>query len=458
MHALFRGLVLPFATFLDVGRSQLLRLSARNPKRFRSVLFGGIGASIGATAGWLMFIVAVAVASNWKVLIAPLLGALFGLFWQWIEHYVQAYRREMQQGVQKPEQSTQAGAASPDGGPSVRVGAFSILFLGIACEQVIGKFVEQLLIPILASIAVLFPVGVFWACMFSVRSSNGNLLFWPLRAFGCALICAVLFVVIPIIAGLPGSPQDFPGAFGWWFGISFGFLLLFPFGNEKTDSKEWEQLGYNKTPAVYTFPTIVIVVMAVILGISRFDEPVPDYTASTKGSGGPANFFETSLHGIATLTLSNAGIPGRFWAQAEEQNQGALQHNVTSWSTDWIGKPAARILGCPVTPSETPPPDLLGQPQSNTDNSLAGDGRRFQALCQQVRAGPLGPLFRSWFVLILFATGLGFGLRLAEKLPENYESSDTRANDATLLFVMVLAMLLMILLTRNSDLWRNEPN
>lgn len=420
-------------------------------------LFSGIVASGGATVGWLLWLSLQAFARDWKILLAPLLGLLIGHASDWLEHYYKVSRYEAEHGIwhadgHEPTKEAQAADAAKKT-HNLRIWTLALTFLALACEHIVGHLVQEFMLPFLASIATLFPVGaIFGIAFFKEEKKEGIFDLLGFGAFAGALAASAAALVQYVIYGSVAV-----GALcGWWILVGLGFSICSPNKAQLTPGKAVGALA---------------VVMGLILICSI--PKIYDFLEKIPGPPGvPAKAIGFAVDGA----LSSPDLPAKYWSEAELR-AAAAEAKVTDHDEEskW-GKALAKMIGYDPSSSggsaDEPRDALSFTPESLADkiqkdsmalsrynfdklNSSAiyqkNSETRHETLGKELTKGFSSGLVRSLIVLFLFALGLGFAPKVEGWLrPLDYPSSRTFKHDKTLLYSMLGVILLAALLIRIS--------
>jgi hypothetical protein len=463
---------------------------------WRRALYGGLLSSLGATTGWLLWIALQAFQQDWRVLFAPAVGAVLGLLLHWLVHYVRVAGQEAS-GPPGPE--APGGRGRQPAVAAGRIGAVALLALGVACENLLGDLVHQMLVPLLASVATLFPVGFVFAWLFqppsSSTSSDDNLL---ARVWGGALagaLAAAAAMAVHLLMGAFSPDHRLGDALGsilaWWvlLGIGFGVTL-----GDRSGPHPLAPLGG------------VAIALGLVLVLS-----IPSLYSWVRELPGPLRALRLGVEWAVDGMLASPELPAAFWLKAEEQiaeakakSPGGLGREL-GWGAvlaRWIGcpelqpprrpeAPLPRLHAPPRDPlAPRPPPDfsrLLGALKKKEADRTAEDNqllrqlaerwsrevnpalpgeaakpvpvvpgwpedpsqRRQDRLCRELRLEFGSGLVRSWFVILLFSVGLGVA-PLVEGLlrPPHYADSQTRKNDQKLAVGLVVLLAVAVGLVR----------
>ncbi len=141
----------------------------------RRAIYGGIVSRFCATCGWLTWLFVQALAKDWKAIFGPIVGVLVGVTVRFVEHYKEVARYESEGGDWSEEEEESEGV--PKGfarGIVQSLVPFVLLFVALTCEHVLGDLLAEYMVPFLASIATLFPVGaIFGSLVQSGRRDEG---------------------------------------------------------------------------------------------------------------------------------------------------------------------------------------------------------------------------------------------------------------------------------------------
>jgi hypothetical protein len=403
--------------------------------RWRQALYGGLLGSAGVVLAWMAWVVLQAWLQDWvSVVRAPAVGAALGIVVEFLTEHVQASAREARGEREPREPSSKKEKGS---GRSRRVlkaiGAFSLVILAGACENLVGDRIASLWRPFLVSVATFFPVGAVFAWMLHARDfSKHSLLSNVSWGFFAGLCAAATVMGMGLLLGtLPRAEEGLDwGAilalFAWWglLGGAFGYALR--------EEDEPSLLG----PAVGVGCMLVLTLLGAV--------PV----SMVSGTAGVVGLIARAARPVSEVVLTHPGLPAQVLADAEKESGPAPTPlflkvsggqlipvaTVSPWSMR-----VTRLLGCE---------DLLSPGTQKATEGIESSPRH-HALCNDLRRGSQSGLLRSWLVLLVFSLGLGLAhvaeARLRPK--KAYAGSATQRRDGVLALgsgVLLLAAVLIV--------------
>jgi hypothetical protein len=405
--------------------------------RWRQALYGGLLGSAGVVLAWMVWVVFQAWLQDWvSVVRAPAVGAALGIIVEFLTEHVQASAREAR-GEREPREPSSRKEKGT--GRSRRVlkaiGAFSLVFLAGACENLVGDRIASLWRPFLVSVATFFPVGAVFAWMLHARDfSQHSLLSNLLRGVFAGLCAATTVLGMGWLLGtLPraGEGVDWGAIlalFAWWglLGGAFGFALR--------EEDEPSLLG----PAVGVGCMLLLTLLGAV--------PV----SMVSGTTGVVGLIARAARPVSEVVLTHPGLPAQVLADAEKASgpapsplflkvAGGELIPVTT-ASGWSLR-VTRLLGCE---------ELVATPGPLKVTRSSELSPRHQALCNDLRRGSHSGLLRSWLVLLVFSLGLGLAhvaeARLRPK--KAYAGSATQRRDGVLALGAGLLLLAAVLLVR----------
>lgn len=273
---------------------------------FRVALLGGILGSLGATIGWLLWIAIQAVARDWKVVLAPVVGAALGYVIQWVEGYIHTARHERERGAAAEHASEPPAHVPPRGG--VRMWALALGFLALACEHLVGHLMSEFLVPFLASMATLFPAGAVFGWLLAGGRGDGES---PLMILlQGALLGGAAAVVALLVQVLMGAPVRVEAIFGWWVLVGLGLMICCP---QKGPPGPVHAAGG-------VLVSLVFVLLCSIPGLTLILQKLPPVISI------PTVGIASAVDGA----LRAPDVPAVFWIEAEAR---AHQHEESSSAT-----------------------------------------------------------------------------------------------------------------------------
>ncbi|MFL5352013.1 hypothetical protein [Archangium sp.] len=404
--------------------------------RWRQALYGGLLGSAGVVLAWMAWVVLQAWLQDWmSVVRAPAVGAALGIVVEFLTEHVQASAREARGEREPRDRSARKEKGS---GRSRRVlkaiGAFSVVFLAGACENLVGDRIASLWRPFLVSVATFFPVGAVFAWLLHARDfSKHSLLSNVLHGVFSGLCAAATVVGMGWVLGtLPRAEEGLDwGAilalFAWWglLGGAFGYALR--------EEDEPSLLG----PAVGVGCMLVLTLLGA----------VPASLVS--GTTGVVGLLSRAARPVSEVLLTHPGLPAQVLADAEKASGPAptpvflkisggklIQvSTVSQWSMR-----VTRLLGCE---------DLLS-PGTQKEAQESEQSPRHHALCNDLRRGSESGLLRSWLVLLVFSLGLGLAhVAEAQLRPKKaYAGSGTQRRDGVLALGACVLLLAAVLILR----------
>jgi hypothetical protein len=374
--------------------------TAKNGWASRELLFGGLLSSLGASLGWLIWLSFE--KEGLSVLKAPAIGALFGCCFEWLREYVVVAARES-----APEKGASAHG-SVERTPrlplwrivTASVG-FALLFWGLVVfDHFIGEHLHEAWLPLLKSIATMFPAGVAlsWVLKNAPLAEPAHnvfeFVFGKLLRVICIAVCpmaanAAMQLAMDLDPVLNGRFLAFltPMA-GWWLLVGLGCELV---------PGRWAD---NRSKAVF----------GVFLGgflLLAFSSPTLMRWFTTPPAP-PETFprmFQVvweSLGDVAEAALSGPDLPALYWKEAENAEQ-----------------QTTRRRGMSAAPDETPFEEKVR--------------RRWQTIRGELGLGRSSWLIRSELVMLFFGLGISVAPWVEARLrPKNYPTSETCKADRRL--------------------------
>ena len=376
----------------------------------RVALASGILGSVGATLGWLGWLVSK--VGNKELVVTVLVGAALGLAVHWIEHYVHVARSERRGDV--------AHEASGHGSRSrtwvALTWATGFAFLGLASEDLVAHMAAQFLIPFLASLATLLPAGLIigWT-MNRGRRGEGNALMTLASGLG---VGAAITLVTGILWSIGFGTVPWAPLFAWWGFVGIATQIL----------ARDEPLSLRAAD-----PLLAIGAVLVATYLINF---VPSRAPYDKL--GPFANLAVVLRSMASEIKQSPDVPATFWIEAEAE----YQHE----------HPAARRAAPPTSKVVNPaqvdrgPVDLpaaaryLSTPADDPPNSFLPSDE-----------GERSAFYRSWIVMLLFAAGVGIAPAVERALrPADYPNSETYRRDILLAIAVVVVLIGSCLMARHA--------
>lgn len=392
--------------------------------RWRQALYGGLLGSAGVILAWMMWVVIQAWLQDWvSVVRAPAVGAALGIVVEFLTEHVQASAREARGEREPRDPSSKKDKKEKRSGRSRRVlkaiGAFSVVFLAGACENLVGDRIASLWRPFLVSVATFFPVGAVFAWRLHARAFHEHSLPSNLLHGTWAGLCAAMTVVgMGLLLGtLPraGEGVDWSAIlalFVWWglLGGAFGFALR----EEDSPSLVGPPVGVG------------CMLLLTLLGAV----PVSWIPTTT----GMLGLLASAARPVSELVLTHPGLPAQVLAEAEKASGPAPLTRLRGLpagvvvASGWSLR-LTRLLGCEALGATTSP--------------------RHASLCNDLRRGSRSGLLRSWLVLLVFSLGLGLAHVVEARLrPATYAGSATQGRDGVLALGACLLLLVAVLLVR----------
>ncbi len=386
----------------------------------RRALFSGIIASLGASLGWLGWVAAQAFAKDWKVLLAPVLGAVLGFIIQWIEKYIHTARHEHIEGEAPPD-----SAPAPNGQATVRNWLLALTFLGIACEHLVGHVMSEYLLPFLASLATLFPAGFVIGFVLDEPKEEKHVFAEAAVGALCGFVVSLAALAVQLIMG--GGVGYFSLA-SWWIIVGIGLYV-----------------SANRSGGANPVRTVLGVVISLSLVIICSIPALVNTLEKWPYIGGVTRALSAAVDGV----LVAPDLPAQFWVDAERGNQ-TQPADIARGPIDVSNS----VLDKPYTPPQaTFAEQNAAVLQALTQGAPDPSFKRNATLRTEWDKGMKSGLVRSWIVLVLFAIGLGFAPMIEESLrPRDYPSSRTQTNDKRLaiaIFALILVASLSVRLARS---------
>lgn len=403
--------------------------------RWRQALYGGLLGSAGVVLAWMAWVVFQAWMQDWvSVVRAPAVGAALGIVVEFLTEHVQASAREARGEREPRDRSARKEKGS---GRSRRVlkaiGAFSVVVLAGACENLVGDRIASLWRPFLVSVATFFPVGAVFAWLLHARDFSQHSLLSNVARGVFAGLCAATTVLGMgwMLGTLPRAEEGIdwgavPSLFAWWglLGGAFGYALC--------EEDEPSLLG----PAVGVGCMLVLTLLGA----------VPASLVS--GTTGLVGLLSRAARPVSEVLLTHPGLPAQVLADAEKASgpaptplflkvSGGKLIQVSTVS-EWSMR-VTRLLGCE---------DLLS-PGTQKETQGSELSPRHHALCNDLRRGSESGLLRSWLVLFVFSLGLGLAHVVEAHLrpKKAYAGSGTQRRDGVLALgagVLLLAAVLIV--------------
>ena len=366
---------------------------------FRISLASGILGSVGASLGWLLAIAKE--AGIWPLIITIGIGALVGIVVEWVRHYVQVAELENKgEKVRSPRRSL------------VRLAwAAGFGFLGLMAEHLVAHVAAEFLRPFLASLASLLPAGIIIGWTMSLgRRKDENLII--LLANGI-LVGIAIALVSGIIWTIGFGTAPWPALVAWWSAVGISTRLV----------ARHERLGVK-----FGDPIMAVVLTFVLTFIINL-LPV---TISAYRWMGPFSSGAMLVRSMAAEIQLSPGLPATFWMEAETRLR---QEKAAAGGAKPDSVPAKRNVVGSFVPGDAPVVDIKRAMDYLTSPDTASTA---------VRLIPWAPgtrdvFFRSWFVMLLFAAGLGAAPGVERRLrPVDYPNSETYRKDLILTVVTVI--------------------
>jgi hypothetical protein len=428
--------------------------------RLRNALYGGVGGSSGATMGWLAWIALVALRQDWKEVVASvIIGAAVGFIVHVTERYIETAREESAHPINRADKQRKKHADRHRNLKRSRSAVFTsaTIFLALACEHLASHVIRLVAFPFMASVVGFFVPGAILAYAL-----------WHLRYtdFGDDLRCAEDALKAGILSGLAiglifasmnRSISALPpvawssvvwSSIAWWFAFSLGLAIAYVFLGWLLHKMFKYQLSsrFHALAPVLSVPIIIMTVLA-------FSAPVTQKTIRAesdfwrKSTGAPIEGLPSAVQGILVSVvnqmLTSGELPEAFWKQAEEglhpkeqkTEPGNLREGGRSFFSGTIGCHATNL-------------DARSVATASGTTQVSENQWSESVLCQQLDQGFTSDLVRSWFVLLAFAIGLGFGHRYERELrPETYDAgTETRQADMTALAWISISIAVFIIL------------
>ena len=403
--------------------------------RLRQALYGGLFGSLGATVGWLLWVAVYAFRANpWEVILAPVVGAAVGLLNEWWRDYRRVARREA--AGEDPEEAHEAaseGDSAPHYGRAARVGAVTLVLLGVICEHLVADLIRAVLVPFLSSLATLFPCGALFAWLIARGRSrvipeadrNPYYSLVSMVCWGLGAMCLASGLRLAM-----GEANPWAGS-GYWVLIGMGLRLT----------------SAPDTPV--DAPVLgVAFALLLLIGSSIWNvESVTTFGSSSSSSSGTVPVIGPVVSITAKAAddvLKSPDVPARFWNQAQEEitksEQGKEKNKTNDAGSEategheWEG--LCRWVGCDNISNPVIKPLNANEPFADQlrRQDVAWDYvDRKRNLCRMLHQGWGSPMARSWLVVLLFGLGLSVGaVQEARNRPRDYRGSLTRRHDLAL--------------------------
>ncbi len=367
----------------------------------RVALASGILGSVGATLGWLGWLVVK--VGNKELAVAVLFGALLGIAVHWLQHYVHVARRERR---------GEGAHEAPAGGPRSRTWvalswATGFAFLGLLSEDLVAHIAAQYLVPFLASLATLLPAGIIigWTMSRGRRGESNALI---TLASGVA-VGATIALVTGLLWSIGFGEVPWGPLFAWWVFVGLAMRVIArdePLSLRLADPLLGVGAVFVATFLINFLPT----------------SPAPYEKL------GPFSNLAMTFRAMANEIQHSPDVPATFWIEAEAK----YEHEHPDLRPPAPPKPAV----VPRAP-ESKPVDvkaaverLTGPPDEEPNPLVPADAAEKSAF------------YRSWTVMLLFALGVGIAPAVERALrPADYPNSETYRRDLLLAGAVVVVLI-----------------
>ena len=373
----------------------------------RVALASGILGSVGATLGWLAWLLAR--VGNTELVVSAVVGAALGVAIHWIQHYVHVAKRE-RRGEATHESS---GRGSGSRARVALVWAAGFAFLGLVSEHIVAHMAAQFLIPFLASLVTLLPAGLIigWT-MNRGRKGESNAL---MTLASGLLVGAAITLVTGVLWSIGFGTVPWPSLFAWW-----GFIGVAM------------QIGARDQPLSLRVADPVVAVAAVFL--ATFLINFLPTTRAPYEKLGPLSSLAMMLRVMAADIQQSPDVPATFWLEAEATYQ--REHPGTRLAPPKVARPVV----------EPGPVDLRAAVERLTSPAPEYTPNPLLPVGEVERSASI----RSWVVIFLFAMGVGIAPAVERALrPADYPNSETYRRDVGLAVAVMAVLVGSCLLARH---------
>ncbi len=411
--------------------------------RLRCALYGGISGSLGATAGWLVWVAVIALQENWKeVAGAVVAGACVGFVAHSIKEYIETAREEAAGPPSRAERQRRKHENRHHTRQRARAAVISTaaVFLILACEHLVSHVISLVMLPFVASVVGFFLPGAMFAyCCWhlpyegppDIEALKSTMWAGIVSGIGVGLIFSLMNKVA---SGYP--------ALAWWWSFSMGMAFVYVLVSPLIQ----KFLKYRRNSTFHDLAPAFAVPILICLTLSFSD---PNYQRKIRESRNSPDWTAPAANVMVDIVdqmLVSGDLPETFWRKADE----GLRHGAASGGTEGaeskLGLRIARRIGCDAVEVED---HKLGATSPGSQGSSEEEYSQ-AILCGQLKQGLASGLVRSWCVLATFAFGLGLGYRWERKFrPAEYRpESETLRSDFSALNRISLAILLFIAYVR----------
>jgi hypothetical protein len=403
---------------------------------WRQGLYCAVLASLAVPLGWLVWLTAVSVARDWRVLLSPIVGAVLGLVVERLIAHFRVARLEVAGILPDPKltpSQEQAVQARPAYGATLRASLGGAgAFLAGACENVAGDAIADTLRPFFASLVIIAPAGFLFGIAFRERESwqhtQGDsmsiLSSAVIRGLAFGAVCGMVTALTALLAGQARLDASSYPYLAWWtlFGLAAG--LAHGFHGFRGEPRPWA-LAWAAPLAL-----LLAIVGSGMVGSQRVSGSL----------FGPVLWVGGQLGRVA---FAQPGLPAHAWTEAENK-PGQGSNVIVVYPESPGGITISTWAGCPdpippANPQASAQPGeplrLLQQRLSQLTAELAARrlGSEWRTVCRDLRQGPRSGMARSAAVLMLFSIALGLAYSFERSLrPPVYSGSRTQRLDLEL--------------------------
>jgi hypothetical protein len=407
--------------------------------RLRGALYGGIGGSLGATVGWLLWIAVLAFQENWKEVTGSVLtGAAVGFIADLAENYLESAREEAAGPISHAERQRRKQHARHHSRKRARAAmlATALLFLGFAIEHLVSHVINVVLFPFLASVVGFFLPGAMFAYKCWHLPYKGG---WDFDCIEGAVAAGLLSgIAAGVVFSVMNRAPSFLQALAWWFTFSISLALVYA----ATRPLLRKTLKYHLTDTFHATAPILAVPLLIGLMLTFSDPTNQQIIRESRDFPSLTAAVENMWVDVVNQMLASGDLPEAFWKRAEQGlNDQASPHQESDEVQSPWGTAIARRMGCIANGNNS-------SALNNGNTKPNGEEQNSQAvLCKEVERGFASGIVRSWFVLSTFALGLKWAYGTERKFrPVDYgEDSDTRRKDFSALNWITVAIVAFVL-------------
>lgn len=367
----------------------------------RTGLFCGLCGALGASAGWLLWIMVPQAAADPRGTFRSLAaGWLVGI----AVEFVRWYRRLSHGG----------GGDAPRPVISLVVLPLVVLVVQTGAQEAVAQLLDAVIVPLVVSLSSYFLVGaVLGLLVLSWLSSHDSgepidlstrvmyVLFWPVLALAIVFSFAIIVVYglgypigLLITAVIPGAPV---AGYGAWL-LLVCVLAISPVMVARR--------GWHVVPAWAACCGLVFCLVAV-----PFAQPV--YSGGEEDQRNSWSLLVV----LSENALRASDVPAATWLRADRELSGAspTARSRTTAAEDTINRALRRQLGC-GRPVPTGPPVGTKNPTKWREAQQHLAARRERVCATLVSSAGPG-LTRSMYVVALFALGVAAGPWIERRAP-----------------------------------------